>query len=379
MTVANKKKKDCCGCNACAEICPKHWIERVADNKGFLYPKIDPIACTDCRACERVCPIDRKIRLDVPLTAFAAWSKDSRQHLASSSGGVAHVLSATIIKAGGVVYGCTSEGMHIRHIRVENLAELTKLQGSKYVQSDVCGLYKQVKADLKKDRPVLFIGTSCQVAGLKKYIKDVPDNLYLVDLICHGVPSQQMLHEHIAYVTSKQKIRQISFRKGNDIVISLAGNNFSYDANVWEDPYKDLYIKGFVDCLIYRPSCYQCHFAQPNRVSDITIGDFWGLRNAEKLPSESKNGISVLLPVSNKGMELLSATKPSLYIVERSVDEAVRGNTQLRYPSIQGRRSRLFGLLYPTFPFDIAMNLAVADHKATRKIKDFIHSLRHVC
>lgn len=350
----------------------------VADSKGFLYPQIAPIACTDCGACERICPIDKNIRLDAPLAAFAAWSKDSAQHLASSSGGAAYVLSATIIKAGGVVYGCTSEGMHIRHIRVENLTELSKLQGSKYVQSNVCGLYKQVKADLKKDRPVLFIGTPCQVAGLKKYIKNIPDNLYLVDLICHGVPSQQMLHEHIAYVAPQQKIRQILFRKGNDYVVSLAGNNFSYEANVWKEPYKDLYIKAFVDSLIYRPSCYQCQFAQPNRVSDITIGDFWGLRNAEKLPAESKNGISVLLPISNKGMKLLYDAKPNLYIVERSVNEAVSGNTQLRHPSIQGRRSRLFGLLYPTFPFDIAINLVVADHKAARKIKDFIHSLRHV-
>ena len=371
----------CCGCGACAAGCPNGAITMSEGKDGFVLPVINSDLCIGCGACTRACGLNRGIGSNSAGPFFAAAGRDDVSE--SASGGVFGAVAREYISSGGVAYGAAYEregnSLRVLHRRAASVDELLPLLNSKYVQSDVCGLYKQVKADLKKDRPVLFIGTSCQVAGLKKYIKDVPDNLYLVDLICHGVPSQQMLHEHIAYVTSKQKIRQISFRKGNDIVISLAGNNFSYEANVWEDPYKDLYIKGFVDCLIYRPSCYQCHFAQPNRVSDITIGDFWGLRNAEKLPSESKNGISVLLPVSNKGMELLSATKPSLYIVERSVDEAVRGNTQLRHPSIQGRRSRLFGLLYPTFPFDIAMNLAVADHKATRKIKDFIHSLRHVC
>lgn len=351
----------------------------VKDAKGFLYPKVDTTVCIHCGLCVKVCPLEEgNVEFHAPLKAFAAWNKNREQHLASSSGGAAHVLSSHIIKAGGVVYGCASERIHIRHIRVDSLSELPKLQGSKYVQSDTCGLYSQIKADLKADKPVLFIGTPCQVAGLRNFIKNIPARLYLVDLICHGVPSQRMLHEHITRVAKGRRIRHFSFRKGNDFVVSLIGDNFQYEASVWKEPYKDLYIKAFIDGMTYRPSCYRCCFAQPNRVSDITIGDFWGLQGIEEFPPESKDGISVLLPASNKGMELVSDVEPALHITERSVDEAVRGNTQLRRPSIQGRRSRLFELLYPVLPFDVAMNIVVADHKAVRRIKDFTYSLRHV-
>lgn len=380
MSVANKKKVDCSGCNACAEICPKDCIGMVKDAKGFFYPKVETDICIHCELCVKVCPLGKgNVKLHTPLKAFAAWNRDRNQHLASTSGGAAHVLSSYIIKMGGVVYGCTSEDIHIRHIRVDDLSELPKLQGSKYVQSDVCGLYNQIKKDLKDGRTVLFIGTPCQVAGLKNFIKNIPDRLYLVDLICHGVPSQQMLYEHIARVAKGREVRQIFFRKGNDIVVSLAGDNFKYEANVWKEPYKDMYIKGFFDCMTFRPSCYHCCFAQSGRVSDITIGDFWGLQGIENFPPETKDGISVLLPVSSKGLELITAVESALHITERSVDEAVRGNKQLQHPSIQGRRSRLFGLLYPVLPFDIAMNIVVADHKAIRKIKDLVYSLRHVC
>lgn len=162
MSVANREKADCCGCNACAEVCPKNCIEMIPDRKGFLYPQVNQAACIECGACEKACPFEKgNISLNVPFTAYAAWNKDREQYLASSSGGAAHVFSSHIIKQGGVVYGCSSEGIHIRHIRVEALSGLHKLQGSKYVQSDVRGLFNQVKNDLKAGKPVLFIGTPC--------------------------------------------------------------------------------------------------------------------------------------------------------------------------------------------------------------------------
>lgn len=375
IPVATKQKVNCSGCNACAEVCPKHCIKMIPDKKGFFYPKVDTVTCIDCGACEKVCPFqDGNIKLNAPFTAYAAWNKDREQYLASSSGGAAHVFSSHIIKRGGVVYGCTSEGMRIRHIRVDSLSELSKLQGSKYVQSDVRGLFSQVKADLKAGKPVLFVGTPCQVAGLKNYIKRIPEHLYLVDLICHGVPSQQMLHEHINHILNGRFAERLSFRKGQLFHIELTdqcGTVYSSESH------KDMYYRAFLNGFSYRESCYECPFARRERVSDITIGDFWGLRDVEKLPSESKNGISVLLPTSSKGMELISTVKPSLCIVERTVDEAVRGNTQLQHSSIQGRRSRLFGILYPTFPFDIAINIVVVDYKVLKKIKDFIPFLYH--
>lgn len=370
MSVSDKKKAECCGCNACAEICPKHCIQMIEDAKGFLYPQVDSAICIECDACENVCPLNTsKLSLRTPLKAFAAWNKNHQEHLASSSGGAAYILSSYILDKGGVVYGCTSDGIDVRHIRVENHSDLSKLQGSKYVQSNVCGLFKDVKNDLKSGKSVLFIGTPCQVAGLKNYIKHIPEHLYLVDLICHGVPSKKMLHDHIKHIANRRVVQKISFRKGNDYRLSIQTVNFSYEVSLWETPYKDLYLKGFIEGMISRPSCYKCPFACPTRVSDITIGDFWGLKNAELLPEETRDGVSLLLPMTDKGLNLVQAVESNFHIIERSVDEAVDGNTQLRYPSLQGHRSHLFNILYPILSFDIAMNIVLADHKAIWKFK----------
>lgn len=371
MSVSDKKKAECCGCNACAEICPKHCIQMIEDAKGFLYPQVDSAICIECDACENVCPLNTsKLSLRTPLKAFAAWNKNHQEHLASSSGGAAYILSSYILDKGGVVYGCTSDGIDVRHIRVENHSDLSKLQGSKYVQSNVCGLFKDVKNDLKSGKSVLFIGTPCQVAGLKNYIKHIPEHLYLVDLICHGVPSKKMLHDHIKHIANRRVVQKISFRKGNDYRLSIQTVNFSYEVSLWETPYKDLYLKGFIEGMISRPSCYKCPFACPTRVSDITIGDFWGLKNAELLPEETRDGVSLLLPMTDKGLNLVQAVESNFHIIERSVDEAVDGNTQLRYPSLQGRRSHLFNILYPILSFDIAMNIVLADHKTIWKLKN---------
>ena len=342
----------------------------VEDTKGFLYPQVDSSICVECGACEKVCPIDTaKSLLMTPLKAFAAWNKNRKEHLSSSSGGAAYVLSSHILDTGGVIYGCTANGIDVRHIRIDNKSELYKLQGSKYVQSDVRGLFKNVKDDLKNGKSVLFIGTPCQVAGLKNYIGGNVEHLYLVDLICHGVPSQKMLHEHIKHIAKGRKIQKIAFRKGNNYIFSAESSDFNYCVNLWETPYEDIYIKGFFDSLISRPSCYECPFACSDRVSDITIGDFWGLNNRESLPKEIKDGVSVLLPITDKGLKLIHSVESNMHILERSVDEAVNGNSQLRYPSIQGRRARLFSMLYPVLPFDMALNLVVADQEIIWKLK----------
>lgn len=361
MSVANREKADCCGCNACAEVCPKNCIEMIPDRKGFLYPQVNQAACIECGACEKACPFEKgNISLNVPFTAYAAWNKDREQYLASSSGGAAHVFSSHIIKQGGVVYGCSSEGIHIRHIRVEALSGLHKLQGSKYVQSDVRGLFNQVKNDLKAGKPVLFIGTPCQVAGLKNYIKRIPEHLYLVDLICHGVPSQQMLHEHITHMLGNCTAEHLSFRKGvifHIEITSPCGTTYS------SEPHKDMYYRAFLDGISYRKSSYHCPFARKERISDITIGDFWGIKDTASLPLEISDGISVLLPSSEKGKALIEAAKPNLSIYERSINEAVAGNSQLRSPVKYSLRVRIFNSLYPLISLEKAAYICVVDQK----------------
>lgn len=346
------------------------------DTKGFLYPQVDSSICIECGLCEKVCPFDEaNISLYQPQKAYAAWNKNREEHLTSSSGGAAYVLSSYILSRNGVVYGCAANGMDIRHIRVDKVSDLYRLQGSKYVQSDVRGIFRQVKDDLKANRPVLFIGTPCQVAGLKNYIGRTSEILYLVDLICHGVPSQKMLRDHVSHVAKGTEIRQILFRKGNVFVMSLMGDNFTYSARKTFD---NKYLKAFLKGIIYRPSCYQCLFAKNMRCSDITIGDFWGLQDAQKLPPERHNGISVLLPMTDKGISLIQECENSFTIYERSVDEAVKGNTQLRHPMQKTTICQIFNLLYSFVPFDTAVSIVTigGDIKETAKkiIKKVIYA-----
>lgn len=374
MSVANKKKAECCGCSACAEICPKHCINMVEDAKGFLYPKIDTTFCNDCGLCMKSCPLEKEdVTLNTPLKAFAAWNKKRDEYLASSSGGAAHVFSTYILSLGGVVYGCTSDGMNIRHIRITRQAELYRLQGSKYVQSDVRGIYTQVKTDLKAGFPVLFIGTPCQVAGLKKYIKNVPEYLYLVDLICHGVPSQQMLCEHIHHILKDRTAEQLSFRKGQLFRIELTARCGTVYSS---EPHKDMYYRAFLKGISYRESCYRCPFARKERVSDITIGDFWGLQDAASLPLEISEGISVLLPSSEKGESLIDSVKSDIQIYERSVEEAVKGNTQLYCPVHNGLSAKLLSILYPYLPFDKAVRIAIVKDLVREFLKNILRPFK---
>lgn len=359
-SVANKKKKDCCGCNACAEICPKHCIEMKEDKKGFFYPSVNNDLCVGCGLCQKVCPfVNEHNKLILPKVAYAAWNKDEKTYLNSSSGGVAYVLSKLILEKNGVVYGCTSNGLDVSHIRVDNVCELYKLQGSKYVQSDIRGVFSQVKRDIEGLIPVLFIGTPCQVAGLKNYIKNIPDNLYLVDIICHGVPSQRMLRQHVKFVMGKCEIRSISFRIGANYIFRILSNDGRYyESKFW----KDLYYKAFIDGISCRPSCSNCPFACEKRGGDITIGDFWGLNDANKFPIKIDNGISVVLPCTDKGLNILKETRSFLALYIRTVDEAVSGNAQLHHP-LKSYRSRAFGFFYSFLPFDMSVFLSIWDKK----------------
>lgn len=365
MSVVHKKKEDCCGCNACAEICPKHCIEMIKDKKGFFYPRIKEDLCVECGACERVCPLllENQQKKE-PITAYAAWSNNPEIYFSSSSGGVAYILSKYIIENQGVVYGCSAEGINIKHIRVEKLEDLYKLQGSKYVQSDVRGVFKRVKNDLNHGTSVLFIGTPCQVAGLRNYIKNIPENLFLIDIICHGVPSLQMLKEHVFKIVKDRKVEKLSFRKGSKYELSIHCNDLDYKSEICNDSY----YKGFFEGFINRQCCYKCSFACKRRVSDITIGDFWGLSDAESLPIDVKDGVSVLLPCTDNGLNLIHGVSTTMSKSERSVEEAVSGNSQLQRPLKFTFRCKIFQYCYPIFPFDTAVCLSILD----LKVKSFI-------
>jgi len=353
------RKEDCTGCSLCAARCPVKCILMEEDAFGHLHPQIDQTKCIDCGLCVKGCPAIHTIEANYPLKAFAGWSKDTVDYQSSSSGGAASVLSQHIIAEGGVVYGCSFQpGIHIKHIRVDKIEDLSKLKGSKYVQSNIEDSISLLKKDVKDKRPVLFIGTPCQVAAIKQMYKEQPSNLWLVDLICHGVPSEQILTKFITehWNINKEDVLSVDFRDdaGFHLIVTLKDGTKLRTTNIWTKRYyDDLYINSFIDGFTYRESCYTCHYAKPERISDITIGDFWGLGqniSADEIPIH-KHGISCLLPNTEHGDQLISELNGKMYLYKRTAEEAISGNDQLRAPKPINWRIKVFRKLNESLGF----------------------------
>lgn len=373
-------KKDCTGCGLCAARCPKQCIEMKPGFLGHLYPEIDQDKCIDCKLCQKGCPSLQDIESSYPQKAFVAWSKDEEDYVTSTSGGAASVMSQYIISKGGVVYGCSVlPNIQIAHIRVDNLEDLHLLKGSKYVQSQIKGIIPRLRKDVKDGLTVLFIGTPCQVAAIKQLYKTIPDNLYLVDIICHGTPSNKFLKDYIQkdLKIDAARVTNVKFRLPDAFSLCVfEKDKLLYKSNnLWTHRYEDLYYNTFIDGFTYRDSCFSCHYAKPERISDITIGDFWGLGNevSDKEIPEHKNGVSCVLPITEKGMQLVEAIRHSLNIYERPVTEAINGNDQLRHPKSKDWRISMFQKIKNLTGLKAAYYIMVADKITKYKLRKIIN------
>ena len=358
-------RKRCTGCGLCVSACPKQCISMKAMHLGHLYPVIDESSCIDCGICVRNCPAINPPSKFFPQKAYAAWSKDQEDYKTSTSGGVASVLSSYIIHNGGVVFGCSClPNAIIKHIKVDKKEELHRLKGSKYVQSDISEALRLLPSEAKTGRLVLFIGTPCQVASVRNLFRKIPENLFLVDLICHGVPSQDYLRQHIKSILGRTDIDKIVFREQTgDYVVDIQENRKSiYKQSLRSPRYKDNYINAFFDGFTMRKSCHTCQYAKPERASDITIGDFWGLgsQGCCSIPSHPY-GISLILPITEKGLSLIEAVKGQLNIFERPIEEAINGNEQLKRPKDGGIRQKIFDHMEPFVGINKAYRFAVLD------------------
>ncbi|MBQ8549939.1 MAG: Coenzyme F420 hydrogenase/dehydrogenase, beta subunit C-terminal domain [Clostridia bacterium] len=326
MTICDTVK--CSGCFACQNVCPKNCISMTEGRLGHLYPQIDESLCINCGACSRVCPQNNLPEMSVPTAAYATRSKDTDEYENASSGGLAAVLSRRMLGRGGIVYGCSSETEGgIKHVRIESESDLWLLSGSKYVQSHINLIFRNVKEDLENRKPVLFIGTPCQVAGLINYLKKPYENLITADLICHGVPSQKMLFEHLENVGAAGG-KYITFREKAGLYIRVSDEN--KEPIYYKESFDDDYYLGFLCNISLRDSCHSCAFAKNERVSDITIGDFWGLSPQAEI--KKPYGISLALPVTDRGREFFEACSDMLDSEERPTSEAFAGNSPLRKP-----------------------------------------------
>lgn len=325
-------KKDCCGCFACVNSCPKSCIEMLSDNEGFLYPTVDKDKCVDCGLCEKVCPIINKPEMpENKQTALAVINKDETIRLNSSSGGVFSLLASSIIENGGVVFGAalSEDCKSVSHIAVRTLQEIEVLRGSKYVQSKIGSTYKEVKTFLENGKKVLFSGTPCQIWGLYAFLNKEYENLYTCDFVCHGVPSPLVWEKYVKFREGKSssETSQVFFRnKKSGWKTYSMQFEFQNGVRYAQKNTDDLYLRGFVADLYLRPSCYDCKFKGINRPSNITLADFWGV---EKVCPEmyDNKGTSLLILNSDKGKKLFGLISKSTVNKEVDLNTAISFNS----------------------------------------------------
>lgn len=320
-------KSECCGCSSCSQICPKNCIEMLADKEGFLYPSVDITRCVRCNLCEKVCPIQQtKQKGDNVCCTFIGYNNNLADRLASSSGGIFAILAKHVLAQEGVVYGVAFDDAFMpQHIRIDRVEELYRLQGSKYVQSRMEKVYQQVREDLHIGKYVLFSGVACQIAGLKCFLKRDYSNLLAIDVLCHGVPSPLVWEKYLDWQCNVYQSAPlyIYFRKKDtgwknySIEIQFQ-NNRVYHKTFREDPYMQL----FLNDLCLRPSCHACNFKNLERLSDITLGDSWGVE--QYMPDlDDDKGTSVIIVHTQKGQEMLEQILPNMKYSIADTDKAL--------------------------------------------------------
>ena len=301
----NRPEK-CSGCTACSQACPKQCITMQNDDEGFVYPVINEEICIECGRCKVVCPVLHHDEGKTPQKVLAEKNTNEDVRSTSSSGGVFYELARRFIEDGGVVYGCAlDENMVARHVRVENMDKLNALRSSKYVQSDMGQTMREIREILLSGRKVLFSGTPCQAAGVRNFLGKNYENLFVVDVLCHGVPSPKLFADYLDYLSGQ-------YGGGKPISVNLRNKQRGWKRLYMEVRFDngkrhyvysgyDRYEGMFLNNLSLRPSCYECKFTTTERYGDITLGDFWGI--GKKYPQwDDDKGISVVMLNTEKGI-----------------------------------------------------------------------------
>lgn len=363
-----KDKKDCCGCRTCEKVCPKGAISMQPDKRGFLYPVIDKEKCIDCGLCVKKCAFQTgyQTRKEYePFYGFGARHKQEEIYMNSRSGGAFTALSDCILKEHGVIYGAGFDdergAYYVRHKRAETGGERDGFRGSKYVQSDLGDVFPEIRRDLESGRKVLFTGVGCQVGALYAYLTKDYENLYTIDIVCHGVPSPKIWEDFLR-MREKEKCGRVEtaeFRnkkqfgwKAHHETLHINGKEYSSRI------YSKLFSMG-----MSRPCCYHCIYANQNRVGDITIADFWGHEKALGEQWDDDRGISLVLVNNSQGMKLWEQAKDDMEYVD-CTGYPFR-HTNMKHPTKKPKRYREFWKDYADNGFEYCVE-KYADYKVEK-------------
>lgn len=361
-----KEKKECCGCNACVQICPQGCIYMETDAEGFMYPKVNTEVCINCGLCDKACPIINQNQPRRPHAVYASKNKNDEIRKQSSSGAIFTLLAESVIAQNGIVFGARfDKNWDVVHSWTDNVDGLAVFRGSKYVQSKIGDSYKEVRSFLQQGRKVLFSGTPCQIAGLNRFLRKKYENLLTIDVVCHGVPSPLVWRKYLDEIRESNMaqvrmgnsfiIKNISFRdKTNgwknyniritstiqDYLLNPSTDSKGVVYNDFVQPYKDnIFMKGFLANLYLRPSCYECKVRSGKSGSDISIGDFWGVQNFYPKFDDDK-GVGLILINTNKGEEAYASIE--VEEVKVTYNQGLAGNPCLEHSVTSPRQRELF-------------------------------------
>ena len=368
-------KSHCCGCTACACICTHDAITMQPDALGFLYPVVDKDKCVECGLCEKVCAFndhyDTSLNLPQP-DAYAARHKDMQEVETSRSGAAFIAISDYVLENGGVVYGAGyTDPFRVAHKRAATKEERDGFKGSKYVQSDLDHVFRQIKKDLKDGLTVLFSGTPCQTAGLNSYIGNkLRENLILADIVCHGVPGPYLWRDCIAYLEKKQgdRICRVDFRDKQKYGWATHHETFKF-VNGEEMNFARL----FYQHIMFRHSCGICHYANTKRPSDITLADFWGWEKTDPDINKDDKGVSLILVNTEKGRKIFDSVKDSMTVVPAKLEDCLQPN--LQHPSIIHPKRMSFERDYQCRGFEYVMGKYIKENY-TINIQKIVEKLK---
>lgn len=325
-------KTQCCGCSACAAICPKQCITMAEDEEGFLYPSVNKEKCVDCNACVHACPVQHPVKEEPKKqVGYIVQHKDDAIRMESSSGGAFSAIACSILERGGVVFGAAYDNnFHVIHRYIETKEQINVFRNSKYVQSALQNCFHDVKSFLKTGRLVCFSGTPCQIEGLVRYLKRPYENLLLIDVVCHGVGSPFIWKKYLEYQqVEKTGIDSIRFRdkyygyKYSTMTL-LRGGKKLYHSGAQKDPM----LRAFFSDICDRPACYQCAFKKRYRLSDITLWDCFSVYDFDKDMDDDK-GTTRVLCHTEKGENVMNIALKTLNYKEIEPDRLVKGSKEM--------------------------------------------------